>query len=156
MWKYFDSQHSKTLTNVLFNFSLAFLFLQNFINVFLGIHYIRCNNFLRNRLSVNQIRAKVCRNLTLILSSLGNCSCPSDSIGPRSSTIFPFPSRSSITFFINAAPVDSLSAPTTEPTTERSVENILGQAVFFCWRRMKFRRTHILPIGEYRSAPFSS
>ena len=70
MGKYFDSQHSKTLTNVLFNLSLAFLFLQNFINVFLGIHYIRCNNFLRNRLSVNQIRAKVCRNLTLILSSL--------------------------------------------------------------------------------------
>ena len=34
--------------------------------------------------------------------------------------------------------------------------NILGHAAFFCWQRMKLRRTHILPIGEYRSAPFSS
>ena len=34
--------------------------------------------------------------------------------------------------------------------------NILGHAVFFCWQRMKLRKTHILPIGEYRSAPFSS
>ena len=34
--------------------------------------------------------------------------------------------------------------------------NILGRAVFFCWLGMKLRRTHILPIGEYRSAPFSS
>ena len=40
--------------------------------------------------------------------------------------------------------------------TERSDETFSVGQFFLCRPGMKLRRTHILPIGEYRSAPFSS